>query len=145
MFLGKHYSTINNQSRMQIPAAAVKVVSGSVYITQGFDRNLWVLSQDAFEEIYKKITSLNLTDPLARTLLRMILGGAAASEIDESGELTIPDHLRQFAQLETEVIIIGQGDYFEVWAPEFWNQQEDNLQNVDLNTDRFMTLNLSSN
>jgi MraZ protein len=145
MFLGKHYSTINNQSRIQIPLTAREAVSGSVFITQGFDRNLWVLSRNAFEEIYKKIVALNLTDPLARTLLRMILGGADASEISADGELVIPDHLRQFAQLETEAVIIGQGDYFEIWAPEFWRQQEINLQNVELNVDRFMTLNLSNN
>lgn len=145
MFLGKHHSTIDKQSRMHIPSTARNFFSGSVYITQGFERNLWVLSQNAFEEIYKKITALNLTDPLARKLLRIILGGAAILDIGANEEIVIPEHLRQFAQLESEVVIIGQGDYFEVWAPEIWTQQETDLQNADLNIDRFMTLNLFNN
>ena len=42
-----------------------------------------------------------------------------------------------------EAIVAGQGDYFEVWNPADWNQQMDQLQDIETNNQRFATLDLS--
>ncbi len=55
-----------------------------MYITQGFDRNLQVLTAGAFQEIYRKVISLNIADPLARLLLRLILGTATELGMDNN-------------------------------------------------------------
>jgi MraZ protein len=143
MFLGKYHSTIDHQNRLHIPSGISSAISGNVILTQGFDQNLWVLGQEAFEEVYRKITSLNLADPLARALMRMVLGGASSLDLGQTGEILIPDALRKFALLEDEAIIVGQGDYFEIWSPKVWDQQEAYLQDVSVSADRFAVLDLS--
>ena len=144
MFLGKHSCGLDKEHRFLTPEGFRKYLSDEVYITQGFDQNLWVLSDDAFREIYKKLGYLNIADPLARLLFRLILGAATESGLNDQGYLKIPDDLRGYAQIKDEVLLIGQGDYFEIWSPEMWDVQVEELQDAQTNADRFAELYLTS-
>jgi len=57
--------------------------------------------------------------------------------------VVLPGPLREFANLAGEAVLIGLGDYFEVWAPALWSQQEANLQDAEANGMRFATLDLA--
>jgi MraZ protein len=86
---------------------------------------------------------MNLADPLARLLLRMILGAASELEMDEAGCIFVPQNLREFANLNGEAVLVGQGDYFEVWSPAHWHEQETQLQDAETNSQRFVMLDLA--
>ena len=58
MFLGKYFCGLDKEYRFEIPEGFSKHLTDEIYITQGFDHNLWVLSKSAFQEIYKKISEL---------------------------------------------------------------------------------------
>lgn len=137
MFLGKFFCNLDKEYRFLAPEGIKNHLTENVYITQGFDHNLWVLSQEAFQEIYKKLGQLNVADPLARLLFRLILGAATQVQDDNQGYLKIPDELRSYAQIKEDVLLIGQGDYFEIWAPELWDKQELELRDTDSNIERF--------
>jgi len=143
MFIGQYHQVINDRNCLTIPESYRDLLSGGAFITQGFDRNLWVLTAEAFQEIYQRVTAMNLADPLARLLLRMILGAASELEMDEAGRILIPQSLREFANLNGEAVLVGQGDYFEVWAPVHWHVQEAQLQDAEANAQRFVMLNLA--
>jgi MraZ protein len=145
MFIGQYRREINENSRLRVPTVFCEPLSGGAYVTQGFDRNLWVLTTKAFQEIYQRVTAMNLADPLARLLLRMILGAASELEVDEAGSILIPQNLREFANLNDEAILVGQGDYFEVWSPALWHEQETQLQDAETNAQRFVMLDLAIN
>ena len=113
-------------------------------MTQGFDCNLQVLTTGAFEQMYRQATALNIADPLARLLLRLFLSSAVELPLAKTS-IAIPDNLREFAGLKESVLVIGQGDYFEVWTPAEWKTQMDKLQDVEANEQRFSTLDLSKN
>lgn len=142
LFLGQFTSHIDKNSHLQLPAIYGEYLMDTVYITQGFDRNLLVLTPNAFQEVYECVMALSMTNPLARQLLRLILGNASEVDVTDSS-ITIPGHLRNLAQLDGEVILIGQGDYFELWAPESWEYQAENLKDVEKNSDRFSMLCIS--
>jgi len=112
-------------------------------MTQGFDRNLQVLTASAFEQIYRQATSLNIADPLARLLLRLFLGSAVELP-PRPPNIAIPDNLMEYASLRENVLLIGQGDYFEIWAPDQWGQQEVQLRDVEANASRFVSLTLGT-
>jgi MraZ protein len=73
-------------------------------------------------------------------LLRMLLGTASELEIDATGSITVPQALRDFAGLETEAVLVGQGRYFEVWTPALWQKQTLRLQDAEANAERFAGL-----
>jgi MraZ protein len=126
-----------------MPPSFAGPLSAGAYLTQGFDRNLQVLTRDAFQEIYRTVVSLSITNPLARLLLRLVLGSALELGVDASGQFTIPEELRQFANLNNEIFLVGQGEYFEIWAPELWGQQAAQLSDTEANASRFSALTIS--
>jgi len=144
MFLGQHQSSFEAENRLAVPARFRDLLAQGAYITQGFDRNLLVLSAEAFQAIYARFTAMNIADPLARLLLRMILGSAAELEIDASGAMLVPPKLREFAGLEADAVLVGQGQYIEVWTPDQWQQQELRVQDAEANGGRFAGLLLTA-
>ena len=144
MFLGQFICSFDSQNRLVLPASLGGQLKAGGYVTQGFDRNLLVLSAGAFEQVYRQIMSVSLTDPLGRLLLRLILGTASELELDDSGGLKLPDYLKGFAGLERNAVVVGQGDYLEIWSPGMWSKQELEIQDADSNSQRFASLNLTT-
>jgi MraZ protein len=144
MFLGQYRHSFDAKNRLTVPARFRELLEGGAYITQGFDKALMVLTTTAFEQLYTRINSMNIADPMARHLRRMILGNANQLEIDKSGRILIPQYLRAMAFLEGEAILVGQGDYFEIWSPGNWQQEESVIQDPEASDQRYATLNLST-
>lgn len=144
MFLGQYRHSFDEKKRLTVPSRYRDLIAEGAYITRGFDKNLMVLTRKAFQKLYDHLNELNITDQTSRLLRRMILGYAQEIEIDKSGRILISQALREFANLDGEAIILGQGDYFEIWTPSSWDQQEDLLQDTDANSQRFSALNLAT-
>jgi len=143
MFLGQYEHSLDDKGRLTIPARFREMLEGGAYITQGFDRCLMVMTGTYFNQVYEHLNALNLADPTARLMRRMMLSNAYTLEVDKVGRVLVPQHLRQFAGLDSSAIVTGQGEYFEVWTPEAWNEQVRQIQDTDANNQRFATLNLS--
>lgn len=144
MFLGRYEHTIDEKGRMTIPARFRDLLQDGAYITQGFDRNLMILTTPAFESITARINHLSMTDPTARQLKRLIFGNASRVEFDRVGRILIPQFLRDFAKLGNTANVVGVGDYFEIWSTDFWSQQTEDLNDSDANAQRFAALDLST-
>jgi MraZ protein len=144
LFLGHYPGQLKNSNLLSLPSDWRKLISGGIYLTQGFDQNLLILTTGTFHEIYLRITSLNITDPLARLLLRMFLGMASFLEMDEIGGIPLPVNLMEYANLKSEIVIVGQGDYLEIWSPDLWYQQQSQIQDAQANAQRFSTFTIAT-
>ncbi len=143
MFLGSYQHNLDDKGRLMIPARFRETLDGGAYITQGFDRCLMVMTGEYFRQVTAQLDNISMTDPSGRLLRRMILGNAFQVEIDKVGRVLVPQTLRQFAGLDGEAVVAGQGEYFEVWAPAAWEEQVKQMQDTETNNQRFATLNLS--
>jgi MraZ protein len=143
VFLGKFARTLDARNRVTVPAPFKADLAGEAYMTQGFDRNVQVLTTRAFQHLYDEATSLNVADPLTRLLLRLLLGSAVHMSPSKTS-LPIPDNLKEYASLSKDVLLIGQGNYFEIWAPELWSEQEARMRDAEANASRFAELNLGT-
>jgi MraZ protein len=143
MFLGQYKHTIDNKGRLTIPSRFRELLlAEGAFISQGFERNLMVRTVPAFEELSRKVEALSQTAPTSRLLKRLIFSTAEKVDIDKAGRILIPEFLRQSAGLQGETIIVGAGDYFEIWAPENWAAQDAELQDSEANAQRFELLDL---
>lgn len=142
MLLGLYTCILENDNRLILPDDFRSEYKDGIYLTQGFDRNIMVLTRSAFEVLYKRITSFNLADPVARLLFRMLLGSVHIMELESNGGIRIPEKLKEFASLGQTAIAVGQGDFIELWSPEEWNKQDERLRAVE--ADRFSTLFIST-
>ncbi len=145
MFLGQFYHNLDDKGRLTVPARFRDVLAAEgAYVLQGFDQNLLVLTAPTFEAISRRVNEMSMTDPMTRLLRRLLFSTANRVDVDRVGRILIPQFLRQSASLESDVVIVGAGDYFEIWSPDTWNKQVDQLQDVEANAQRFMTLELAS-
>ena len=144
MFLGHHPTQLKSSNRLSLPAGWRKLLTGGIYLTQGFDQNLLILTAETFQQIYERLSSLNITDPLARLLLRMFLGTASYLELKDSESITVPQNLMDYANLKGKVVLIGQGEYLEVWSPGHWAEQEVQIQDAQANAARFSAFNIAT-
>ena len=143
MFLGHFQHNLDDKGRLMIPARFRELLAAGAFITQGFDKCLMVMTDVYFKEVYDRISAMNLADPTARLLRRLILSNAYPVEADRVGRILIPQNLRQVIMLDGEAIVAGQGEYFEVWTPAAWNEQMAQLQDLETNDQRFAMLDLS--
>ena len=145
MFLGQFQHNLDDKGRLMIPARFRELLAAGAFITQGFDKCLMVMTDVYFKQVYERISAMNLADPMARLLRRLILSNAYPVEADKVGRILVPQNLRQVITLESEAIVAGQGEYFEVWTPAAWNEQMAQLQDLETNDQRFAMLDLSRN
>lgn len=102
--------------------------SCSGYLVVTIDTNhrcllLYPLSE--WEQIERQIESLSSFDPMSQRVKHLLIGHANDLELDSSGRILLPQELRQYAQLEKHVSLIGQGKKLEIWSQDNWSQQRD--------------------
>jgi MraZ protein len=78
-----------------------------------------------FEEIERKLVKLPALNKKAKRLQRLLIGHATECEMDGQGRFLIPEPLRRFAGLDKRVVLIGQGNKFEVWDEDGWIKARD--------------------
>ena len=144
MFLGQYRHNIDSKGRLTVPVRfREQLAADGAYITQGFDQNLMVLTKQSFKEVYQRVNQLSLTSNMARLLKRLIFSNANQVDVDKAGRILIPQYLRTGAALDGEAVVVGVGDYIEIWSPYLWEAQIAQLQDAEANSQRFEALDLS--
>lgn len=91
---------------------------------------------EEWETIERKIAALPSFNQTARRIQRLLIGHATEVELDSHGRLLIPGLLRDYAGLQKEAMLVGQGRKFEIWATDRWQIARDEWLASDLsNTD----------
>jgi MraZ protein len=142
MFLGQFYHSVDEKGRLTIPAGFRDGFVDGLYITQGFDKNLRILTGLAFNEMSEKVVRMSETNPKIRKLRRLFFASASRVALDRLGRVLIPQFLRSFAGLEKEAVIVGVGNFIEVWSPLSWQEQLQDLSDIEQNAIQFIELDL---
>lgn len=100
---------------------------GHMVLTIDRDRCLLLYPLPVWEEVERKLIQLSSTNTRARALKRLLLGHAEECGLDASGRILLPAPLREFANLEKQVVLVGQGNKFEIWNEQAWNAWRDAL------------------
>jgi len=142
LLLGSNVCSVDGLGRIQLSDSFLGFIKTGVVMTQGFERNLLVMTADSFNEIVRQIAAMSQTDPMVRLLSRILLSNAQEVQVSENKEFSIPEHLRKLCNLEQEAVVVGLGDYFEIWSQNAWEIQMNRIQDFDANANRFVSHNL---
>jgi len=139
MFRGDSKLTIDVKGRIAIPTKYREILhgqsEGQIVITINInpsERCLWLYTQTEWNEIEQKLVNLPSLDSKAQRLKRILMGHASDAELDGNGRILLPTTLREFAGLEKHVLLIGQGNKFEIWNEMTWNEQREKWLSADL-------------
>lgn len=102
--------------------ALLERCAGHLVITADADRCLLVYPLPDWELIQQKLETLSNLDARVRSLQRRLIGFAVDVDMDGAGRVLISPALRQYAQLDKSVVLVGQGRKFELWNRDSWEQ-----------------------
>jgi MraZ protein len=121
MFLGTHEPRLDDKGRLVLPAKFRDGFSTDVVLTKGQDLSIvmWPLSE--FQLYAQKIREASRNDARVRSYLRVFFSSAFDEQIDKQSRITLPSALRDYAQLDRDVIVVGADTTVEIWDPKLWN------------------------
>ena len=125
MFMGEYQHALDEKSRLIIPAKFREELGEIFIVTRGLDNCLFVYPKTEWEVLANKIKSLPMAQGDARAFVRLLLSGATECELDKQGRIVIPGNLREYAQIEKEVYIIGVSTRVEIWSKDNWEKYAD--------------------
>ena len=144
MFMGEFTHAIDDKGRLTIPAKFREELAAGAVVTRGFEKYLLIYTSEAFKRLTVRAKTLSPTDPDNRALLRLAFSGASEATLDKQGRLHVPPFLRTYSNLNGECVIVGVGDYVEVWSREGWDEQLKVVNDPAINAKRFAALNLAT-
>ena len=122
MFKGEFLHNIDDKSRFVMPAKMREALGTSFVLTRGLDGCLFAYAQNEWQQLEGKLQQLSFTKADSRAFSRMFFSGAADIEADKQWRVLIPAHLREFAGLEKDIVIIGVGTRVEIWDKAKWER-----------------------
>ena len=143
MFLGQYNHTIDEKGRITFPSRLRELLLDGAYITQGIDKNLLVMPSARWNAFSERVIKMNMADPTARLFKRQMFSPADKIDFDGAGRFIIKPELRKYAEMESDVVIVGIGEDIEIWAPKHWEEQQATLNNPEVNAQRFASLDLT--
>ena len=118
MFMGEYNHTIDAKGRLIVPSKFRESLGDTFVVTKGLDGCLFVYDNAEWTAFEEKLKSLPITNKEARQFVRFFLAGAAEVEVDKQGRILVPNILREFAQINKEVVLIGVASRIEIWSKE---------------------------
>ena len=129
MFQGAAALSLDAKGRLAIPArhreALASAANGRLGLTAHPHRCLLLYPEPAWEPIRDRVLAASSFNPHSAMIKRLLVGHARDEEMDATGRLLIAPELRQFAQLDKQVWLVGQGSHFEIWSDVGWQQQQE--------------------
>ena len=122
MFLGTYQPRLDEKGRLILPAKFRDALEAGVVITRTQERALAVYPRATFEAKMTSLISAPSTVRQVRDYQRMLMAGASDEIPDRQGRVTLPPHLRSYAGLDRDVVVIGAGDRAEIWDAEAWQK-----------------------
>lgn len=98
--------------------------AGNLVLTADADGCLLVYPEPEWLPIRDKLNKLSSFNPRSRALQRLLVGHAEDVVMDSAGRVLISPVLRNYAGLDKSVMLIGQGNKFELWDEAKWQAQQ---------------------
>lgn len=127
MLRGVNNITLDTKGRMAMPTRYRERLhercAGQLVVTVDRDHCLLMYPLPEWEEIERKLVRLPSLNKQARRLQRLLIGHATECQLDANGRVLLPPPLREFASLNRQAVLIGQGNKFELWDEQIWNER----------------------
>src|SRR3989339_557096 len=132
MLIGEYIHTIDEKSRVSMPAKFRKELGKKIIITPGLEQCLFIFTLKEWEKVSKRLsnsgTDLSFLKADQRNFNRYMFGRAAEVEIDSIGRILIPEFLKDKIGLKGTAALIGVEDRVEVWNDKVWSQNQEAIE-----------------
>ena len=129
MFTGINPISMDVKGRIAMPSkyrdGLLNASNGRLMVTINLQfKNLFFYSLPVWSELVSALQKLDNTPDVVR-YRRLILAYATEVEMDKSGRVLVPQALRSHAELDKQVVLVGQGEKLELWSDTNWDDERD--------------------
>ena len=129
MFEGAAALSLDAKGRLAIPArhreSLLAAAEGSLVLTAHPHRCLLLYPSPVWQPIRDQILKGSSLNPAIASIKRVLVGNARTEELDSAGRILVAPELREYANLQKTVYLVGMGTHFEIWSEAGWKQQND--------------------
>ena len=122
-FFGRHEHSLDLKGRVILPARFRTAFESGGFLSQYTSRCLALWTPDEFDVQLERMEALQDAGRDELNLARYLAAGSVAVEVDRQGRFAIPAHMREFARLESDVLVNGAINRIELWSPVLWAQK----------------------
>lgn len=138
MFLSRHDHSLDSKGRITLPAEFRSEFGEAAILSPVLDGCVAIWTKSEFEQRAQEMLEKARRGQVERNMARSFAAAAKEVGIDSHGRLVIPPNLRDYAQLDRDVAVIGALNHVEVWNPERWAAIDDtstgHMRNADIET-----------
>lgn len=127
MLMGEFKHNIDAKGRLAMPSKLREALGVKFVLTKGLDGCIFVYGQEEWDNLVEKLKKLTMVKKSARSVARYFFSSASEVECDKQGRVLIPAALRNHANLEKNVIVVGVGTRAEIWSVASWNDCTDEI------------------
>ena len=124
MFRGRYEHALDSKGRISIPSKFREILNKKYddrLIITNFDHCLLAFPYEEWNQLVEqKVGSFSILKKETSAFLRFFYSSAIDCNVDTHGRLLIPQTLRDYANLKKEVVLVGEGRFFEIFAKEQW-------------------------
>ena len=132
MFRGRFEFSIDSKGRISIPSKFREILSEKYenrLVITNFDRGLLAFPYNEWLLLEEKTGTLNLLRRETSAFYRFFYSSATDCSIDKQGRLLIPPSLREYANLQKDVVLLGEGKCIEIFSKERWLEEAGKVEN----------------
>jgi len=126
MFYGEYEHAIDRKGRIIIPARFRQVLNANnidtLFLTRGLDGCLFLFAESEWRLAESRFKQVPFTKAEGRKFNRLFFSGASEVRLDRLGRVLIPKHLKEFALIKQDVVVVGVSNRMEVWAKDKWRE-----------------------
>ena len=89
------------------------------------DNCLLLYPEQEWHKVEAKLQALPSMHREVRRVQRLLIGHATDVEPDAQGRVLIPSLLREHAGIQKKLVLVGQGNKFELWSEDGWLHQRE--------------------
>ena len=124
MFFGEFEYKIDEKGRVPIPPKFRQELKDGVVLITGIESCITAYPLSEWKKLADTLTGGSVTRSKLRKLNRALFASAFRLDIDGQGRVALPPPLREYAEIEDEVIIVGANNYFELWNKDQWLREK---------------------
>jgi MraZ protein len=124
MFLGEFEYKIDEKGRVPLPPKFRRELKEGVVLTQGAEKYIVAYPLPEWRKLAAALTTGSPSSSKLRKLNRALFAAAFSLSIDGQGRISLPLALRQYAEIEDELVIAGANNYFELWNKDQWQEEK---------------------
>ena len=137
MFRGVQNINMDAKGRLAVPTRQrehlLALCSGEIVITVDTDSTCLVIYPlPEWERIEAAVQKLPALKPGVKRFRRLLLGYATDLKLDSNGRVLLPQSLREYAQLQKKLVLVGQGTKLELWSEGLWEAELGSEADEDL-------------